>query len=71
MRVLVTRAEPQASRTAAKLRALGHEPLVAPLSETRPVAAGLRTEGVAALAVAPGQPVQAGQAICDIEGDGA
>ena len=25
---------------------------------------------VASVAVAPGQPVQAGQAICDIEGDG-
>jgi uroporphyrinogen-III synthase len=38
VRVLVTRPEPGASETAARLRALGHEPLVLPLSETRPLA---------------------------------
>lgn len=36
MRVLVTRAEPDASRTAAALAALGHQPLVVPLQDIRP-----------------------------------
>lgn len=31
MRILVTRPEPDAEKTAAKLRALGHEPVIAPL----------------------------------------
>lgn len=34
MRVLVTRPEPGASRTASRLMSLGHEPIVLPLSET-------------------------------------
>ncbi|WP_157016583.1 uroporphyrinogen-III synthase [Mesorhizobium xinjiangense] len=38
MRVLVTRPEPGASATARRLAALGHAPLVMPLSETRPLA---------------------------------
>lgn len=38
MRVLVTRPEPGAGRTAAKLRAMGFEPILLPLSETRPLA---------------------------------
>lgn len=38
MRVLVTRPEPGAGRTAAKLRALGLEPVVLPLSRTKPLA---------------------------------
>jgi uroporphyrinogen-III synthase len=38
VRVLVTRPEPGASRTAAKLRAMGFEPVVLPLSETGPLA---------------------------------
>jgi uroporphyrinogen-III synthase len=38
MRVLVTRPEPGASRTAEKLRAMGFEPVVLPLSETKPLA---------------------------------
>ena len=41
MRVLVTRPEPAASRTAARLRALGHEAIVAPLLLVRAVAWGL------------------------------
>lgn len=41
MRVLVTRPEPGASRTARRLEALGYEPIVLPLSETRPVAVDL------------------------------
>lgn len=39
MRLLVTRPEPGASRTAAALAALGHEPVVLPLSRIVPVAA--------------------------------
>jgi uroporphyrinogen-III synthase len=37
VRVLVTRPEPGASRTAAKLRAMGFEPVLLPLSETKPL----------------------------------
>jgi uroporphyrinogen-III synthase len=40
MRVLVTRPEPGASATAARLRELGHEPVVLPLSEIAAVDAG-------------------------------
>lgn len=36
-RVLVTRPEPGASRTAGRLAALGHEPVVLPLTETQPL----------------------------------
>jgi uroporphyrinogen-III synthase len=35
MRLLVTRPEPEASRTARRLRALGHEPMIAPMLATR------------------------------------
>lgn len=38
MRVLVTRPEPGASATAARLRVLGHEPILLPLSRISPVA---------------------------------
>jgi len=34
MRLLVTRPEPEATRTAERLRALGHEPVLAPLLDT-------------------------------------
>jgi uroporphyrinogen-III synthase len=37
VRVLVTRPEPGAGRTAARLHAMGFEPVVLPLSETRPL----------------------------------
>jgi uroporphyrinogen-III synthase len=39
MRVLVTRAEPDATRTAAALVARGHQPVVVPLQEIRPLVA--------------------------------
>lgn len=39
MRVLVTRPEPGAAQTAARLEALGHEAVVVPLSEVEPVKA--------------------------------
>ncbi|MFE0017170.1 uroporphyrinogen-III synthase [Mesorhizobium sp. NPDC059054] len=53
MRVLVTRPEPAASRTAARLRELGFEPVVLPLSETHalPVTADTWSEAAAALVV--------------------
>lgn len=41
MRLLVTRPEPDAARTAEKLRARGHDVLVAPLMRVEPVAADL------------------------------
>ena len=51
MKVWVTRAEPGASATAARLRALDYEPLVAPLLGIRPLPAPeLPREGVGALA---------------------
>ena len=43
MRVLVTRPEPGASRTARRLEAMGYEPVVLPLSETRSLAVDLTT----------------------------
>lgn len=51
MRVLVTRAEPEAGRTAALLAARGHEALVAPLLTPRPVAAAIPRDGLAAVVV--------------------
>ncbi|PLP56782.1 uroporphyrinogen III synthase [Mesorhizobium loti] len=52
-RVLVTRPEPGAGRTAARLRELGFEPVVLPLSETRALAVALEPlpETAAALLV--------------------
>lgn len=50
MRVLVTRPREQAERTAAALRALGHEALVAPLLEIRPTGAA-PPEGAFAAAI--------------------
>jgi uroporphyrinogen-III synthase len=49
-RIWVTRAEPGASATAARLRALGFEPVTAPLIATRPLAVDLDLTGVGALA---------------------
>lgn len=62
MRLLLTRPRPEAERTAAALRAMGHEPVVAPVLEIEPVAdaaigagpfaAVLMTSGNAARAIA-------------------
>jgi uroporphyrinogen-III synthase len=38
MRIWVTRAQPQAAATAERLKAMGHEPVVLPVIETRPLA---------------------------------
>jgi uroporphyrinogen-III synthase len=50
LRVWVTRAEPGATRTAARLTALGFEPVVAPLLAIRPLTPIVDLTGVAALA---------------------
>lgn len=49
-RVWVTRAEPGAARTAARLTTLGFEPLVAPVLEVRPLTPFIDLSGVEALA---------------------
>lgn len=50
-RVLVTRPQPGAGRTAARLRQLGFEPVVLPLSETRALPVALETLPKAATAL--------------------
>jgi uroporphyrinogen-III synthase len=50
LRIWVTRTLPQAHETAQSLRAMGHEPIVAPVLETRALPARLDLDGVAALA---------------------
>ena len=59
MRIWVTRAEPGASRTADKLRALGHEPVVAPLLEVHALPGPVDLDGVAALAFTSANGVRA------------
>lgn len=48
-RVLVTRAEPGASETATRLRAMGHDAIVAPLLMIEPVAASTDIDGFQAV----------------------
>lgn len=50
MRLWVTRTLPGAEATAERLRALGHEPLVAPVLTVEPLAAEIELTGVGALA---------------------
>lgn len=63
MRVWVTRAEPEARRTAQALTALGHAPLVSPLLSVRPLPAGAALaqglEGAGALAFTSANGVRA------------
>jgi uroporphyrinogen-III synthase len=59
LNIWVTRAEPGASRTAERLRALGHEPVVAPVLETRALDVAIDLEGVSALAFTSGNGVRA------------
>jgi len=59
MRIWITRAEPGAGRTAEKLRALGHEPVVAPLLEVHALPAEIVLDGVAALAFTSANGVRA------------
>ena len=59
-RVWITRTQPQADATAARLLALGFEPVVAPVLVTRPVAdAGVDLSGVEALAFTSATGVRA------------
>lgn len=59
-RVLVTRPEPGASRTAARLRAMGFEPVLLPLSKTVPLAVdpGTSVDHAAALAITSANAVR-------------
>ena len=65
MRVLVTRPEPAASRTAARLRALGHEVVVAPLLVPRAVEWSLPPGDWQALAFTSSSgPAFGGEGLC-------
>lgn len=59
MRIWVTRARPGASETAQRVRALGHEPVVAPVLEVRPLEARIDLADVAALAFTSRNGVEA------------
>lgn len=59
MRVWVTRTQPGAERTAARLRALGHEPAVAPVLEVRALPWSADMTGVGALAFTSANAVAA------------
>lgn len=50
MRIWITRAEPEASATAERVRALGHDAVVAPVLEVQPASEAPDLAGVAALA---------------------
>ena len=50
MRIWITRAEPEASTTAERVRARGHDPVVAPVLEVQPCGEAPDLSGVAALA---------------------
>jgi uroporphyrinogen-III synthase len=64
MKVWVTRAEPGASQTAARLRALGHEALTAPVLAVRPLTPLLDLGEIGALAFTSGNGVRAFAALC-------
>jgi uroporphyrinogen-III synthase len=64
MRIWVTRAEPGASRTAAKLRARGYAPVVAPLLDVHALPAVIELEGVGALAFTSANGVNAFASRC-------
>ena len=57
--VWVTRAEPGASATAERLRALGFDPLISPVLEVRPLDVAIDLEGAVALAVTSANAVRA------------
>ena len=59
MRIWITRAEPGASRTAEKLRAMGHDPVIGPLLEVHPLPAHIDLDGVGALAFTSANGVRA------------
>jgi uroporphyrinogen-III synthase len=59
MRVAITRAEPDASRTAERVRARGHEAIVAPLLTIVPCAYDTNTEGAQAIVFTSANGVRA------------
>src|SRR5262249_7492704 len=59
MRIWITRAEPGASRTAGRVRALGHEPVVAPLLEVHALTCAVDPDRVAARALPSANGVRA------------
>lgn len=59
-KIWITRAQPGADATASRVRALGHEPLVAPLLDVQPVGGGeIDLTGVGALAFTSANGVRA------------
>jgi uroporphyrinogen-III synthase len=60
IRILVTRPEPAARRTAARLAELGHEPILLPLTETRmlPLAADAAPKDATAVAITSANAVR-------------
>ena len=50
MRIWITRAQPEAEATARRLKAFGHEPVIAPLLQVQPVGEASELGGVGALA---------------------
>ena len=66
MRVWVARAEPGAQATAARLVALGHEPVVAPVLAVRPLTPALDLQGIAALAFTSANGVEAFARLTDL-----
>lgn len=66
--VWITRTRPAAEGTAERVRALGHEPFVAPLLEVRPVGARIDLDGVAAIAFTSANAVHAFAALTEARG---
>jgi uroporphyrinogen-III synthase len=59
-KIWITRAQPGADATASRVRALGHEPLVAPLLDVQPIDGGeIDLDGVGALAFTSANGVRA------------
>lgn len=59
MKVLITRAAPEANATAARISALGHEPVLSPALEIEPIAFEFQPAGVQALAFTSAAGVRA------------
>jgi uroporphyrinogen-III synthase len=64
MRVWITRAEPGAARTAAKLKALGHEPIIEPVLAVRALPVRIDLDGVGALAFTSANGARAFAELC-------
>jgi uroporphyrinogen-III synthase len=64
MKIWITRAEPGASRTAERLRELGHDALNAPVLEVHPLPAAIDLGGVGALAFTSANGVRAFADLC-------